>query len=133
VGEPWGSVAVARGIGRIVATKSRLMPHGVEKVLALRAGYEAQEDTLAALLHALSAAAAWADEPGNRSTLTAMLAQPEYLAMSPELIEPALAGRLELGGGVTAGDPEFVYFHRRAANVPSTADAALIYAQMLRW
>jgi ABC-type nitrate/sulfonate/bicarbonate transport system substrate-binding protein len=133
VGEPWGSLAVARGIGRIVATKSRLMPHGVEKVLAVRAGYEAREDTFSALLHALSAAAAWADAPANRSTLAAMLARQEYLAMSPELIEPALDGRLELGGGVTASDPDFVYFHRRAANVPSATDAALIYAQMLRW
>lgn len=133
VGEPWGSVAVARGIGRIVATKSQLMPHGVEKVLALRAGYEAREETLGALLHALSAAAAWVDVPGNRAALAEMLAQPEYLAMPPELIAPALQGRLDLGGGMAANDPDFVYFHRRAANVPSPADAALIYAQMLRW
>src|SRR5690606_22223823 len=109
VGEPWGSVAVARGIGRIVAVKSRLMPHAVEKVLAVRAGFEAREDTLEALLHALSAAAAWADAPGNRAALAEMLARPEYLDISPELIEPALDGRLELGGGVTASDSEFVY------------------------
>jgi NitT/TauT family transport system ATP-binding protein len=38
-----------------------------------------------------------------------------------------------LGGGVAANDPDFLYFHRRAANLPSAEDAALIYAQMLRW
>jgi ABC-type nitrate/sulfonate/bicarbonate transport system substrate-binding protein len=133
VGEPWGSLAVARGIGRIVATKSRLTPHGVEKVLAVRAGYEARENTFGALLRALSAAAAWADEPANRSVLASLLARPEYLDAPAELIEPVLHGRLALGGGVAANDPDFLYFHRRAANLPSAEDAALIYAQMLRW
>ena len=37
VGEPWNTLAVTHGVGRIVATQSQLFPRAVEKVLALRA------------------------------------------------------------------------------------------------
>ena len=36
VGEPWNSVAVARGAGRIVLATAQIWRRGVEKVLALR-------------------------------------------------------------------------------------------------
>ena len=56
VGEPWNGVAVAAGLGEIVATKSQLFPRSVEKVLAVRAPLEARLDQLGPLLRALAAA-----------------------------------------------------------------------------
>lgn len=133
VGEPWNSLAVADDIGRIVVTKAELVPHGVEKVLALRTAFEGETERLGALLRALSAAAEWADDPANRTALAAALARPEYVGAPPELIERALQGHLALGGGRFADIPDFMFFHRHAANVPRPDEALWIYAQMVRW
>jgi NitT/TauT family transport system ATP-binding protein len=129
VGEPWNSLAVAEGLGEIVATKSRLFPHSVEKVLAVRAPLEERLDQLGPLLRALAAAAQWCDEPAHHRELAAWLARPQYLGAPAELIEVALDGHV-LG---VAADADFLRFHRGAANVPRPEDALWIYAQMARW
>jgi ABC-type nitrate/sulfonate/bicarbonate transport system substrate-binding protein len=133
VGEPWNSVAVDAGLGQIVATKSALHPHGVEKVLALRAAAADELDWLGPLLAALLDAARWADEPAHHAELAALLARPEYVGAPAELVARALGGRLELGGGERSDDPDFLYFARGAASVPRAEEALWIYAQMLRW
>jgi NitT/TauT family transport system ATP-binding protein len=132
VGEPWNSVAVAAGLGEIVATKSRLFPHSVEKVLAVRAPLEAPLDQLGPLLRALAAAAEWCDESANRSELAARLARPEYLGTPAEIVEAALGGLL-FGVPKSRADADFLRFHGDAANVPRPEDALWIYAQMVRW
>jgi two-component system, oxyanion-binding sensor len=132
VGEPWNSVAVAAGLGEIVATKSQLFPHSVEKVLAVRAPLEAHLDQLGPLLRALAAAAEWCDEPANRPELVARLARPEYLGTPAEIVDAALGGLL-LGAAKSRGDADFLRFHGDAANVPRPEDALWIYAQMARW
>lgn len=132
VGEPWNSVAVAAGLGEIIATKSQLFPYSVEKVLAVRAPLEARLDQLGPLLRALAAAAEWCDEPANRPELAARLARPEYLGTPVEIVEAALGG-LVLGVGKSQADTDFLSFHGGAANVPRPEDALWIYAQMVRW
>jgi NitT/TauT family transport system ATP-binding protein len=132
VGEPWNTVAAVAGLGEIVATKSQLFPHSVEKVLAVRAPLEARIEQIGSLLRALSAAARWCDEPANHRALATCLARPEYLGTPAEIIEATLGGHL-LGVARTATTPDFLRFHRDAANVPRPADALWIYAQMLRW
>lgn len=133
VGEPWNSLAVEAGLGRIVVTKSQLFPGGIEKVLTLPAGAERDLETLGALLRALRAAALWADDVTNKQELAALLARPEYLDMSADIIARALLGRLDLGGGETLSDSDFLYFARDSANRPGRDEALFIYAQMVRW
>jgi len=133
VGEPWNSLAVAEGQGAIVTTQSQLFPRAVEKVLAMRAAFAADEEVLVRLLRALDAAAAWADDPAHHAALAAQLARPDYLGVAPELIEAILSGRQRLGPHAQANDPDFLYFHRRAANLPSAANGVWAYAQMVRW
>jgi two-component system, oxyanion-binding sensor len=133
VGEPWNSLAVADGLGCIVATKSQLMPHGVEKVLAVRATLEADQARLGKLLRALAAAAEWADDVANHAELAGLLGRASYLDAPPQLLEAILNGKLALGDGRVADDPSFIYFHRRGANLPRAEDALWIYAQMVRW
>jgi two-component system, oxyanion-binding sensor len=133
VGEPWNSLAVAEGLGCIVATQSQLFPRAVEKVLAVHSAFERTPERLTRLLRALNAAAAWADDPRHHALLARHLARPEYLGVSAALIETVLSGRLPLGAGREAHDPDFLFFHRHAANVPDVADAQWIYAQMVRW
>jgi two-component system, oxyanion-binding sensor len=132
VGEPWNSLAVDRGLGEIVATKSQIVPGGVEKVLAVRRSMVADDLRLSALLRALVAAAEWVDAAENRETLAAMLARPEYLDVAPELIERVLAGR------VVVAEPEldadaFLYFSRDRAGRPDRGQSLWLYAQMVRW
>ena len=133
VGEPWNSLAVAKGIGRIVATKSQLFPGGVEKVLTVRPTLGALRDVLGPLLRALDAAAAWAEASANHAELASILGREEYVGAPAALIELALGGQLSLDAHDSVTDPDFMYFHRRAANVPRAEEALWIYAQMLRW
>ncbi len=133
VGEPWNSVAVARGLGAIVATKSRIWPASLEKTLSLRADTLAQRpDATARLVAALRAAAAWAGEPGNVEELARLLAQPAFLDMAPELLLPGLTGRLRMVFG-DAHEPDFLTFAGAAATHASPTQALWLYAQMARW
>jgi hypothetical protein len=116
-----------------VATKSQLLPHGVEKVLAAPPALVGDAATLGALLRALAAAAAWADDRANSASLARMLAAPEYLDVPAELIEDALLGRLALGDGERLDDPDFLYFGRYDGGAPRAEEALWLYAQMVRW
>ena len=92
VGEPWNSLAVADGLGRIVATKSQLLPRGVEKVLAVPPAARAPTHARSApLLHALAEAAAWADDRGNAAQLAQLLAAPRYVGVPASIDRGRLA------------------------------------------
>lgn len=133
VGEPWNSLAVAAGLGVVVATQAQLFAGAAEKVLAVRASLEADPERLAALLRALDAAAAWADDPAHRAELAALLARAEYLDVPAATIAAVLSGAIPRGTATGRADPDFIYFHRDGANVPSTEEALWSYAQMIRW
>lgn len=134
-GEPWSSVAVAEGLGEIAAAGVNIWRRGVEKVLATRADWaEANADTLDRLLRALDRAAAWCDDPANRPALAELLARPEHVGQPAELIAQALAGRMPLTpGGEPVDIPDFLVFHRGAANFPWRSQALWIYSQFVRW
>ena len=133
VGEPWNTLAVTQGLGSIVATQSQLFPRAVEKVLAFRTAFAQQSQSIGTLLRALDAAAAWVDDASNHTALASVLARPEYLDLPPEIIAPALAGRMRFAAGAEVHDHGFLYFHRHAANAPREADGLWVYAQMVRW
>ena len=132
VGSPWNSLAVAQGLGSIVVTQSQLFPRAAEKVLALRTAF-ADRQRIVRLLQALDAAAAWADDPSNHAMLASYLARPAYLDVPEEIIAAVLGGRLRFGLGAEVRDPDYLYFHRHAANAPREADGLWAYAQMVRW
>jgi NitT/TauT family transport system ATP-binding protein len=134
-GEPWGSLSVAEGVGEIVATGVNIWQRGVEKVLATRADWaEANGDQLDRLLRALDRAAAWCDDPANHPELAALLARPDHLDQPADLILQALNGRIPLKrGGEPVSEPDFLVFHRGAANFPWRSQALWIYSQLVRW
>lgn len=134
VGEPWNSLAVAEGLGSIVATQAQLFPGAAEKVLAVRTEFaESSSERMSRLLRALDRAAAWADDSAHHPALAAHLARPDYLDVPRPLIAAALSGRVPFGASPPRHDRDFMYFHRHAANLPSTADGLWSYAQMVRW
>ncbi|MDT8757584.1 ABC transporter substrate-binding protein [Sphingomonas psychrotolerans] len=134
-GEPWNSVAVAEGVGEIVAAGVDIWRRGVEKVLAMRTDWmEANAETVDRLLVAVSQAAAWCDDPANREELALLLERPEHVGQPAERIMAALSGRLVLRRGDAPVDiPDFLLFHREAAGFPWRSQALWIYSQLVRW
>jgi two-component system, oxyanion-binding sensor len=135
VGEPWNSVAVERGAGRIVLVTAQIWRRGVEKVLAVReAGLEHRRGDFEALIRALIAAARHFVEPENWAANAAILARGEYLDGSALLIERAISDHLLLSrGGRIVHYPDFMFQYREAANFPWVSQAAWLYSQMVRW
>ena len=135
VGEPWSSVAVAEGLGEIVAFSANIWRKSVEKVLAMREDWaEANPDVVDRLLRALDRAAAWCDDPANAAELAAMLSEEHVIGQPAEVIERALSGRIPLvRGGEAVEAQDFFIFHREAANFPWRSQALWIYSQFVRW
>ena len=135
VGEPWSSVAVERGVGRIVLATAQIWRRGVEKVLALRESrLEQRRPAIEALIRAMRKAGAHFADPANWQANAAILAAPRYLDASAELVLRAISDRLVL----ECGQPpihysDFMFQHREAANFPWVSQAEWLYTQMVRW
>ena len=135
VGEPWSSVAVERGVGRIVLTTAQIWRRGVEKVLAMREDrLEKRRHAVEAMIRAMRKAGAHFVDSANWEKNAAILAGPRYLDASAELILRAISDRLVLvRGAPPIHYPDFMFQHREAANFPWVSQAEWLYTQMVRW
>jgi len=135
VGEPWNSVAVERGIGRILLVTAQIWRRGVEKVLAMREPeLESRLPQVEALIRAMRKAGAHFVDPENWDANAAVLARPEYLDASPNLIRRAISDRILLArGSQPVHIPDFMFQYREAANFPWVSQAEWLYTQLLRW
>jgi len=134
-GEPWNSVAVERGAGVIIATKRELWGLAPDKVLGTRLGWAHEHgEELAALIRALTQAAAWLEHPANRLQAVDRLAEPAFLDVPATIATRALTGALVRTPGDPAGrDDGFVRFSDDGASHPSVPHAMWLLAQMARW
>jgi two-component system, oxyanion-binding sensor len=134
VGEPWSSLAVSEGTGRIASVKALIWPRSPEKVLGVAESWAVYNpQALAALLRALHAAAQWCDNPANHAEAAALLARSDYLGLPAELIRRGLTGMLTTGETDTAFVPEFFVPYAHHATLPSVTHGLWFYAQMVRW
>jgi two-component system, oxyanion-binding sensor len=135
VGAPWNSVAVDLGVGRILHFGSEILARAAEKVLAVRSLWaEENPDVLRRLLRAHARAAAYVADPAHRDEVTAMLAAPNRLAVSPDAIRRTLDGRLTVAfDGTTRASERYLIIGRLGASRPDKAQAAWLLAQMVRW
>ncbi|MBD8067164.1 ABC transporter substrate-binding protein [Devosia sp. PTR5] len=134
VGEPYGSMAVARGVGRIVTTKGQIWQMSPDKVLGTRLQWaERFPEQLAALLRAATRAARWCEDPANHAVLAQMLAREDRLGVDADLLLRALTGRLEFAAGQERLMADFFVPYSRAANFPWASHALWFYSQMVRW
>lgn len=134
VGEPWGSLAVARGVGRIVASSYDLWSNRIEKVLAVGSQFAAENPrTVDALLQALIRAAQWADPPENRAALASLLVHGGYVEAPIEVVRRGLTGRVPYAADMLPrNNPDFIVFHRFAANFPWRSQAAWFAHELAR-
>ncbi|QCK85246.1 ABC transporter substrate-binding protein [Phreatobacter aquaticus] len=132
VGSPWNSLAVDRGIGRILCPTSALFSGIPEKVLAIGATPDA--GTSLALVAAVARAAAWCADPANARTLADMLAAKHYLDVAAPVVLRTIEGRLVLEpGGPQIDIPDFIRYDVPDAVRPNAGRFAWLYAQMVRW
>jgi len=132
VGEPWGSIAVERGVAELILPGAAIWRFAPEKVLAVRHEWaEAEEDTAARLIRVLWRTAKWLAKPANRMTASEIMGRPEYLDMAPEVIDRALTGRLTVTPqGEQRWIDGFLYFSEGAATFPWRSQAVWIATQM---
>ncbi|MBC2779143.1 ABC transporter substrate-binding protein [Parasphingopyxis marina] len=135
VGEPWNSVAVEQGAGRIAIVTSQIWRRGVEKVLAVpEAVLEDKAPLFERLIRALLSAGRNFIDPDSWDANAALLARPEYLDGSAALIRRAISDRILLARDTAPVHiPDFMFQHRDAANFPWKSQAAWLYSQLVRW
>ena len=133
VGAPWNSVAVDSGVGRILHFGCELMARASEKVLAVREPWaNDNRATLAALIRALSAAAAYVEDKNNLATVSETVAS--RIGVSADLVVRSLTGNLKIAPeGAIRADNRYMLIGGSAVNRPDPVQAAWLYAQMVRW
>ncbi|MEM9330448.1 MAG: CmpA/NrtA family ABC transporter substrate-binding protein [Pseudomonadota bacterium] len=134
VGEPWNSVSVESGIGKITTTKAAIWHSSPEKVLGVQVSWAEQNpDLLDALLVSLFEAAKWCGQRSNQQEIAEILSKPAFIGVPASTILPALSGNLSTGPGkILKGDDIIVPFDR-AATFPWQSHALWFYSQMVRW
>ena len=134
VGEPWNSLAWAKGIGRIVATSFDVWPCGPEKVLALRRAWaESHPATVRAIGRALMRACRWLDDLTNREQAVHVIAGLSFVDAPVDVVARSMSGRIGGADGGSRELPAMHVFFRHAATFPWRSQAAWFVAQMIRW
>jgi ABC-type nitrate/sulfonate/bicarbonate transport system substrate-binding protein len=135
VGAPWNSVAVDLGIGFILHFVSEIFSRAAEKLLAVRAQWAAENpDVHTRLVRAHGKAAHFIEDVANRDEVCSILAAPNRIDVAPEVIRRTFDGRLKVSpdGTIRAND-RYLLVGRANAARPDPAQAAWLYAQMIRW
>src|SRR5262249_18756054 len=135
VGAPWNSVAVDLGIGFILHFGADILARAAEKLLAVRGSW-AQENAnvLARLVRAHHRAAAFVEDEANRDEVAALLSRPNRIGVGREAIRRTLDGRMKMApDGTTRLSERYLLIGRDGAARPDPAQAAWLYAQMVRW
>ena len=135
VGAPWNSVAVDLGIGFILHFVSEILTRAAEKMLAFRSRWTQEHpDAVSKLVRAHAHAAAYIEDVGNRDEVSEILGAPQRIGVAAEVVRRTLDGRLKVApDGATRSDPNYLLIGRDGAGRPDPAQAAWLYAQMVRW
>ena len=135
VGAPWNSVAVDLGIGFILHFVSEILPRAAEKLLAVRGRWaEEKPDVLRRLVRAHGRAADFVEDLANREEVATMLAAPNRIGVALEVIRRTLDGRMKVApDGTVRVNDRYLLVGRKDAARPDPAQAAWLYAQMVRW
>jgi ABC-type nitrate/sulfonate/bicarbonate transport system substrate-binding protein len=135
VSAPWNAQAVETGHGEIMIYAAEFWRVGPDKVFGVTEAWaERNPEALRAMLRALIQAAAWADEPGNRAELAAILAHERYVNAPEEVVARSLVGSPPYAPGDPGPDSlDYIIYHRYAASFPWRSHAVWFLTQMLRW
>jgi nitrate/nitrite transport system substrate-binding protein len=135
VGEPWNTLAVSEGLGRVVVTSYDIWNNHPEKVFAVTRNWaQSNPNTHKAVLKALLQACVWLDEADNRHEACELLSQGRYVNVPVDVLEKSLTGTVLTSSDTSPRSaPDYNVFHRYAANFPWRSHAIWFLSQMLRW
>jgi nitrate/nitrite transport system substrate-binding protein len=134
-GGPWNQAAVQAHAGEVIVTGYEIWNNAPEKVFGVSETW-AQENpnTHLALVCAMIEASQWLENSANLSEAAHLLAAPNYVGVSSDLLEPSLRGKWRYCADQPAVDiPDYHVFHRYAANFPWISHGIWILTQMCRW
>lgn len=135
-GEPWGSKAIADGVGVTATTSGAIWLDHPGKVLGTSAAFAQQHpNTCRALIAAVLEAGRWIDaSEANRLRMAAILAGPAYLNTPQELLAPRILGHYCNGLGKCWNEQHGLRFHGDGAvNFPYLSDGMWFMTQHRRW
>ena len=135
VGAPWNSVAVDLGVGHILHFVSEILERAAEKVLAVRAHWaDDNPEIFRGLVRAHGRAAAFVEDVNNHDEVARIISAPERIGVAPEVIRRTLDGRLKVSpDGMYRSSDRYLMVGRKGSARPDPAQAAWLYAQMVRW
>lgn len=136
VGDPWNSLAVLRGVGRILISGYEIWNNRMEKVVgANRDWVERNPVAHKAMLMALIEAGEWLDKPENRLEGVEIMARPDYVGShAAEAIRLGMLGIVRYGLDTSPEHmPDFHVFSRYTANFPWRSQAEWYLSEMRRW
>lgn len=124
VGAPWGAKCVADGVGEILLYASEFWRGAPDKVLGMNADLaEREPEVVQAVTRAVLRAALWADSEENAADLAQLLARPDYVGASQDVIATAFS----------APRDRRIIFARDGTALPWRSKAMWVLSQMLRW
>ncbi len=135
VGEPWNTLAVSHGLGRILAASYDIWNNHPEKVFGVAGSWAgAYPNTHQAVLTALIRACEWIDQTENRPEVCEILSQGRYVNTPREILEKSMLGTFQFARNAEPVErPDFNVFNRYRANFPWRSHAVWFLTQMARW
>jgi nitrate/nitrite transport system substrate-binding protein len=135
VGEPWSSVAVAEGLGRVLISSHEIWNNSPEKVFGVNLEWAEQyPNTHRALLGALLEAARWSDALENRPAVAELIAQSRYVNAPASIVRQSMTGTFRYAQDEPpVAMPDFNCFFRFGASFPWRSHALWFLTQMVRW
>ncbi|MEA2686112.1 MAG: nitrate/nitrite transport system substrate-binding protein [Actinomycetota bacterium] len=137
VGEPWGAVAVKKGIGFTHLTSQDLWKHHPEKALVVSEKFATERpEVLKDVMGAVLKASQWLDNLGNRKETATANGVEVYVNDHPAEIEARLLGIYDMGGGLPArsySDDYMTFYRDGLVNAPRRSHAIWFMSQYRRF
>lgn len=132
-GDPWNSLAVAKGTGWCAALSEDVLPRHPDKVLVSTEDYaEENEAELKGVIRALHEASIFCDKSENREQVVEILHGSGQLRVDRGVLRMALIGPFDDGTKQRRDVSSFYIFHRDGANEPTVDKSEWLADQFIK-
>ena len=136
VGEPWGAVAVQKGIGFTHITSQDIWSQHPEKALVVSDRFATEQpEALQRMIGGILQSSKWLDNLPNRSQAAQVLGTPSYVNAPAADIEGRLLGRYTIGEGLpnkSYVDDAMRFYRDGKVNAPQRAHTIWAVSQFQR-
>jgi two-component system, oxyanion-binding sensor len=130
-GEPWGSLAVAQGIGTVASSGYQIWNNAPEKVLGVTESWHSRHPaTHLRLRLAVMEASRLLQSPQERLRIAGVMSAPHYLDLPAKILTPSLTGDYVFSkGALPVRVPDFHVFWAHQAGFPWRSHAEWMVQQ----